>query len=104
MSERLVRDRIPELFPDRVPHDAIRVADPREFLDLLASKLLEESAEFAGSREIEELADVLEVVRESAAAIGATFEDVERIRIRKAAARGGFGGRVVWSGPDGSEG
>ncbi len=61
--------------------------------DALVAKLGEECAEFATARSLEELADVLEVVRALAAVFG-SLEDLERARQVKRASRGGFENRT----------
>ena len=68
--EKLVRHRIPEIIRENGETCETRIADPTEMPTLLATKLLEEVAEFAQAqlaanrqRMIEELTDVMEVVR-----------------------------------------
>ncbi len=89
--EKLVRDKIPELYAD----GAYRVAEPGEYATLLRAKLVEETGEYLAGRDPGELADVLEVVRALAGQHGLDLADLERMREDKAARRGGFAGRVV---------
>ena len=44
---------------------------------------------------MEELADLLEVIRAVALARGSSMEEVEQIRIKKAEKRGGFEKRIL---------
>ena len=44
---------------------------------------------------MEELADLLEVMMAVARARGSSFEEIEEIRLVKAAERGGFEGRIL---------
>ncbi len=87
---KLVRDRIPELFPAY----AYCVLDEAEYKSALLDKLEEEVQEYRVDRTPEELADVLEVLRALAALHGLTPEGLEEVRARKAAERGGFAGQV----------
>ena len=98
---KLVRDRIPQIIRDSGAKPVVYTAGPEEYRRRLRAKLSEEVAEFLGAEAAkapEELADVLEVVRELAADLGVAAEQLEKIREAKAAERGGFGGRVVWMG------
>lgn len=87
---KLVRDRIPELIRSQGSEPKTRRLSEREFIDALARKLVEEAEEAAGTRTVEELADVLEVVHALADELGHSIEDVERSRAAKAQERGGF--------------
>lgn len=100
-TEKLVRDRIPDIIRSdgRVP--AVRTADRAEYAGLLRAKLYEEVGEYAASRDPAELADVLEVLRALAALHGLTPEDLERERAAKEAARGSFTRRLVLQPPKG---
>ena len=92
--DKLVRDRIPEIIEaqDRRPvYDWLGAADSAEYL---AKKLSEEAAEYAESRELEELADVVEVVRGILHHRGTTWAELEEVRSRKYAERGGFEGGI----------
>ena len=87
---KLVRDRIPELFPTYT----YRVLDEAEYGSALRNKLAEEVQEYLTDRTSEELADVLEVLQALAALHGLTPQELEEVRTRKAAERGGLAGRV----------
>ena len=50
----------------------------------------EELAEYHKDQNIEELADLLEVIRAAAVARGYRIEQLEQVRAEKAAKRGGF--------------
>lgn len=92
---KLVRDKIPEMILASGKEPICRKADREETLELLARKLEEEAAEYAASRDAEELCDVLEVIRAIAAERGIALEALEQERARKAAERGGFEKRIV---------
>ncbi|WP_079126065.1 nucleoside triphosphate pyrophosphohydrolase [Streptomyces sp. ERV7] len=98
---KLVRDRIPEIIRSGGAQPETYTACPEEYRQRLRAKLQEEVAEFLAAEEPkmpEELADVLEVVRALASDLGLPPERLEAIRAQKAAERGGFGGRIVWTG------
>lgn len=93
--DKLVRDKIPEIIRQGGKEPVCRVADREEALEYLARKLQEEAAEYARSRDVEELADVLEVIRAIAAERGVSPEALEAMRQAKANARGGFARRLI---------
>ncbi|MGY5627485.1 pyrophosphohydrolase domain-containing protein [Streptomyces sp. UC1A3] len=99
---KLVRDKVPEIIRRSGETPDVYVADAQDYRQLLRAKLGEEVGEFldAGNDEdaLEELADVLEVVHALAADLGAGPEQLESLRAAKAAERGGFTGRIVWTG------
>jgi predicted house-cleaning noncanonical NTP pyrophosphatase (MazG superfamily) len=101
VSEKLIRDRVPSLYSVSLPHPDDRQADEAEFVDLLLAKLREETDELITARMLEELADVLEVVRAIAGAIGSSVDELERARVEKSARVGDFSTRLVWMRPDG---
>lgn len=96
MTEKLIRDKLPGLHGSSINDPQYRVADPSEMFDLLIAKLREETDELEGSRELEELADILEVALALAPVLGVTPEWIEGARQSKARATGGFKERIVW--------
>jgi predicted house-cleaning noncanonical NTP pyrophosphatase (MazG superfamily) len=94
--DKLVRDRIPEIIEGRGGKASFRdCADDDEYLVRLIAKLREEVDEFDRDRNAEELADVLEVVKALCLRLGLDPLDVERLREKKAAERGGFAKRLI---------
>jgi len=67
----------------------------QDYLSMIDAKLDEELAEYHKDQNIEELADLLEVIRAAAVARGYTLEDLERVRAEKNAKRGGFEKRIL---------
>ena len=55
----------------------------------------EELAEYHKDQNIEELADLLEVIRAAAFARGYTLEELENVRAKKAEKRGGFEKKIL---------
>lgn len=90
---KLVRDRIPDLFGG-----SARPLNPPDFRVALREKLREETEEYLEAGDVQELADVLEVVYALAALDGLTPADLEVLRARKAEARGAFLRRLWWEG------
>lgn len=98
---KLVRDRIPEVIRAAGAEPVTYAADREEYGRRLRDKLDEEVTEFLAADSAsapEELADVLEVVLALAGELGLAPEELEGLRARKAADRGGFTARTVWTG------
>ena len=91
---KLVRDRIPELIEAQGQMPITRILDDAEYTRALEAKLDEEVEEYHRDRNLEELADILEVVYALAENMGCTREDLDRVYQRKHDARGGFSGRI----------
>jgi predicted house-cleaning noncanonical NTP pyrophosphatase (MazG superfamily) len=102
---KLVRDRIPGIIRSKGGVPRIRVADAREYRELLRAKLGEEADEaIAATSRAEllgELADVQEVVSALAQDAGISPEELEAAKAAKEAVRGGFGRQLVWMGNEG---
>ncbi len=95
MYSKLVRDKIPELI-EAGGGSCVTEALPQEaYLEKLEEKLREELNEYLESGEAEELADLLEVMQAVAAARSIPWEEIETIRVKKKAARGGFEKRIL---------
>jgi predicted house-cleaning noncanonical NTP pyrophosphatase (MazG superfamily) len=99
--DKLVRDRIPEIIESRGGKASFRAcADEGEYLSRLVAKLREEVDEFDRDRNAEELADILEVIRALCVRLGLDPQDVEAIRAKKEAERGGFEKRLILESAD----
>ena len=59
---KLVRDKIPQMIESQGEKPVIRILGEEEYHAALEQKLLEEAGEYRESRELAELADILEVV------------------------------------------
>ena len=92
---KLVRDRIPEIIEQAGQKCVCSVLSDEDYLKMLDGKLNEELAEYQESKSMEELADLLEVVRAVALARGSSPEEVEEIRRMKAEKRGGFEKKIL---------
>ena len=87
---KLVRDNIPEIIRSGGNDCVTEVLSEGDYLRAIDSKLSEEMKEYTDSHEIEELADILEVVYAAAAARGVTRDTLEKIRAEKHRKNGGF--------------
>ena len=91
---KLVRDKIPEIIEKEGKTCTCSVLSDENYLKMLDEKLNEELAEYQEDKSMEELADLLEVIKAVALARGSSFEKVEEIRRTKAEKRGGFDKRI----------
>lgn len=95
---KLVRDRIPHIIESNGKSCRSRILNDGEYADELRIKLREEAEEYFRARNdqeaLEELADLIEVIEALARLHGASPEQLEAIRVDKAAERGGFADRV----------
>ena len=92
---KLVRDRIPEIIEASGKRCVCSTLSDEQYLAMLDAKLNEELAEYQESKSVEELADLLEVIRAVAVARGSSIEEVEAIRRDKAAKRGRFEKKIL---------
>ncbi len=91
---KLVRDRIPQIIEADNKRCTVRVLDDEEYLWMVDAKLDEELAEYHNDQNIEELADLLEVIYAATKARGYSIEDLECVRKEKADKRGGFDKKI----------
>lgn len=91
---KLVRDKIPQIIENDNKTCDIRILDETEYLQMIDLKLDEEIAEYHKEQNLEELADVLEVVYAASKARGYTLEELEKTRQKKAEKRGAFEKRI----------
>lgn len=73
----------------------IEILFDNDYLKMLDAKLDEELAEYHASQNLEELADLLEVIYACAAARGSSAQELERIRREKAEKHGGFEKKIL---------
>ena len=94
LYNKLVRDRIPAIIESQGECPCYRILNRQEFSGLLEEKLDEEVSEFHRDHNLEELADILEVVYALAEDLGHSREELmEACRIKREN-RGGFRERV----------
>ncbi|MCR8644578.1 nucleoside triphosphate pyrophosphohydrolase [Paenibacillus sp. N1-5-1-14] len=95
---KLVRDRIPTIIQSNGKTCNTRILDVEVYKEELVKKLKEESEEYYATEHpkdsLEELADMVEVIRALVEVHGASWEQFEELRKQKEEARGGFQDRV----------
>ena len=92
---KLVRDRIPEIITAGGNIPDWETLDDASYLQLLEEKLEEELAEYLESKNIIELADLMEVIYAVTEAKGYTIEQLEQERLQKAEQRGAFKKKIL---------
>lgn len=92
---KLVRDKIPEIIQAKGDTCKTEILSDEAYIKLLDRKLNEEVAEYQTGKNIEELADILEVVYGIAKAKGYGVSELEQIRLEKAEKRGGFDKKIL---------
>ena len=90
---KLVRDNIPDILGQKEVAYEKRIASEEEYKEELIKKLGEE---FQEAGDIEELADILEVIR--ALEKLPEYQHVEEIRKKKVEERGAFEKRIILKG------
>ena len=88
--DKLVRDRIPKIIEANGGHCTVRTPTDEEYAQRLDEKLAEELAEYQESRDMEELVDLIELVRAIVSQRGMSWDEFEELRLQKHAERGGF--------------
>ena len=96
--QKLVRDRIPEIISASGKRPVIRILDEEEYTACLHRKLDEEVAEFHQDKNVQELADILEVVFALAADLGISREMLMEVYGEKHEQRGGFANKIFLEG------
>ncbi|MGF7186520.1 putative house-cleaning noncanonical NTP pyrophosphatase (MazG superfamily) [Desulfitispora alkaliphila] len=95
IHNKLVRDKIPNIIINANKKPLTRIASDQEYKKLLQEKLIEEVNEFIDSDSVEELADILEVLKAISETKGLTWEEVEKIADDKRNERGGFKEKII---------
>ena len=90
VTEKLVRDLIPDIIRSNGEDPSIRIAKPEEMEFLLQKKLQEEVSELIASGAIEEIADILEVIYALLDVKRISQSELESLRLDKKRSRGGF--------------
>ena len=92
---KLVRDRIPEIIKADGKECETEIASGIEKQELLEKKLLEEVNEYIEDKNLEELADIMEVLFGLANELGYNEEELLKKRRDKLVERGGFKEGIV---------
>ncbi len=100
--KKLIRDRIPEIIKSNKGKYETKVLNDNEFETELKKKLLEEVKELISAKsgeELNELADVLEIVKSLASHYKISFNELQKYQLEKRRKRGGFKKKLflIWS-------
>ena len=87
---KVIRDKIPEIIADSGKKCNLKQLDDESFLAELEKKLIEEVNEYSESKDVEELADLLEVIYRISELRGVNSDELDEIRKDKAKKRGKF--------------
>ncbi|MCI9287616.1 MAG: nucleoside triphosphate pyrophosphohydrolase [Clostridia bacterium] len=87
---KLVRDRIPEIIKSEGRNVKIKILNDEEYRCELNKKLQEEVKEYIEDNNIEELADIVEVIYGILNSMDVSIEEFEKVRKDKAEKRGAF--------------
>lgn len=91
---KLVRDKIPEIIKSNNENCITRILSDEEYLDELNKKIQEEMKEYLESGDIEELADMEEVLRAILDVKKCSYQEFEKIRMDKVNKRGAFKNKI----------
>ena len=91
---KLVRDNIPEIMIENGAKPVTRILTDEEYLIELNKKLLEEVNEYLESQNIEEIADIEEVILAILNIKGITRDNLEEVRKAKTLKRGAFNKKI----------
>lgn len=92
---KLVRDKIPQIIKDSGKECICETLSDEEYRRMLNEKLVEEAMEYAKTGDIEELADMGEVMHAILDYKNTSLEEFQKIRMEKLQARGGFKDRIL---------
>ena len=88
---KLVRDKIPNIIKEKKETPVVKILDDDEYKEALEKKLYEEYQEVikaSGEDRVEELADMLEIIKALAKLENKTLDDVIEIANKKVDKRG----------------
>jgi predicted house-cleaning noncanonical NTP pyrophosphatase (MazG superfamily) len=91
---KLVRDKIPAIIMESGAFPDFRILDEGEFFKALEDKLFEEVEEYRKEKNLEELADIYQVVVCLAEVLGGGRRELEYIADEKRIQRGKFDARI----------
>lgn len=94
IHNKLVRDKIPQIIQLSNKKPVCHILSDSEYITELEKKLNEEVAEYQQDKNLEEMADVLEVLYAICEARGYSIKQLEEKRKEKADERGGFKDKI----------
>lgn len=87
---KLVRDRIPEIIKSEGRNVNVKILNDEEYRSELNKKLQEEVKEYIEDNNVEELADIVEVIYGILGSMDVSIEEFEKVRKDKVEKRGAF--------------
>jgi len=93
--DKLVRDKIPEIIKNEGKECEIVKVEGAELNSYMRNKLHEEVEEYIESKNLEELADIMEVLYGLAHSLGYSEQDLNECRTDKYNKRGGFNKGII---------
>jgi len=91
---KLVRDKIPDIILKDHCLPTTRILDDKEYIEELNKKLMNEVKVYLEEENVEDMVDILEVIRAILDVKGTSYEEIEEKRIKKLKKRGGFKDKV----------
>ena len=95
IHNKLVRDKIPEIIEKENRRPITKILSKEEYISELNKKLQEEVKEYLEDNNVEELADIVEVIYGILDSKNVSIEDFESIRKNKIEKRGAFKERIL---------
>ncbi len=93
--DKLVRDKIVEIIESKGDKALYHIATDKEYEKKLKEKLSEEVVEFLEAENIEEMADIFEVIDSLLELKGWKYEEIALAQKGKRDERGGFEKRII---------
>lgn len=91
---KLVRDNIPEIIEKEGKKVTTKILNDKEYREELNRKLQEEVKEYLEDNNVEELADIVEVIYGILNSMNVSTQEFEKVRKCKADKKGGFEKRI----------
>lgn len=91
---KLIRDKNVEIMEKKGCKVTYEVLNDKRYREELDKKLKEEVNEYLEAYDIEEMADVMEVIYAMLDYTGVTMEEVEKVRLEKKNRKGGFKNKI----------
>lgn len=91
---KLVRDKITDIIEADGRIAKYRILDDNQYKQELNKKLQEEVKEYIEDNNVEELADIVEVIYGILNSMDVTIDEFEKVRIKKQEERGSFNKRI----------
>ena len=92
---KLVRDNIPAIIAKSGLTPDIRILDDAEYREALFAKLIEEAGELRDEPNIEEVADIYEVLESVKKVMNLSNDEIEKVRLAKKLKNGGFEKKIL---------